>query len=197
MCDHSSVVNTDYYTQICTNCGLELQVGHFPCSTDIGTNAPLRISCYLRNKRFQNQLECVVMPLHASFPKSITMYLLKQHAPYKTIRSLIQQLKSIQGPKSYIHLHYYCINFLENYTPMPVVCKQTRYDIVSFFMKVENRFLSNHDTAFFSYPWLLIKLLNMFGLQKFTPYVKNISCRKRVAKYDRLWKSLTLDVMFK
>ena len=204
-CSVGFLVVTDYYTTICTGCGRERQSGITPCLTDVGTNAPLRMSCYLRNKRFETQLDCVIHPLHATFPKSVTLYHMQLKAPFKNMKELVGALKTLTVAKSYTHLHLYSIKYLESYRPPTPVSKRTRYDMLTCFSKVEQRFLSSAKpqgerlggTAFFSYPWLLLKLLKMFGLQEYTPFVKHISCRKRNAKYESLWKELTLDIMLK
>ena len=196
MCDHSCFVHSSYYTEICTGCGLERQIPYTPNCYDVGYNAPLRVSCYSRNKRFETQLDCIIKPLTAPFPKSKTLYLLGRQAPYQSVSALVNALKGIPGPKSYTHLHLYCIKFLAGYKPPRTVSKLMRYDMVSFFMKVECAFRSSEHKTFFSYPWLLTKFLSLFGLAEHLAYVKNISCRKRASKYESLWKELTLDVMF-
>ena len=198
-CSNAFFVVTDYYTTICTCCGRERESGITPSLTDIGSNAPLRMSCYLRNKRFETQLDCVINPLHATFPKSITLYHMQLKAPFKSMKALVSALKTLTVAKSYTHLHLYSIKYLESYTPPALVSKRTRYDMMTCFCKVEQLFLSasKPGTAFFSYPWLLLKILKMFGLQEYTPFVKHISCRKRNAKYESLWKELTLHIVLK
>lgn len=195
-CCGTMCVVSDYYTSICTLCGKEIQIGITPSKTDVGTNAPLRISCYRRHKRFENHLDCVINPLHATFPKSITLYHLQTLAPFRSMRILINALKTLTVPKSYTHLHLYSIKYLSTYKPPKPVTRSIRCDILRSFSKVEHRFIEQSSKcAFFSYPWLLSKLLCVFGLEEYTCYVKNISCRKRNAKYDKLWKHLALDVV--
>ena len=196
-CCGSMCVISDYYTSICTTCGREIEIGISPSKNDVGTNAPLRISCYLRHKRFENHLDCVINPLHSTFPKSITLYHLQRVAPFRSMRMLINTLKTLTVAKSYTHLHLYSIKYLSTYHPPTFVPPCTRFDILRCFSKVEQRFISRDSRgAFFSYPWLLSKLLCLFGLEEYTCYVKNISCRKRNKKYEKLWKFLALDVMF-
>ena len=192
MCTHESTVESDYYTTICTDCGLEKQGPIYPSRSDVGSNAPLTLSFYSRYKRFQTHLDCVINPQHATFPKPITIARLLPFAPFASVGELLKTLKRIPHPKTYVHLHYYCVRFLKDYKPPALMNTFARYDLLSLFARVETEFKRKTpaDTAFFSYPWLLTKLLTRFGCERFTPFIKNISCRKRAAKYEAMWQTL-------
>ena len=197
MCLEHNFLDTDYATRVCTLCGIEQAGPLKPRYHDVGDKAPLYISAYSRHKRFYNFLMCVVDPIFATHPPQKTIYLLMQDNRFESLGALLSQLKRKKThQKSYCHLHYYARRFWAGYEEPAKLSKVQVNNMMSFFGKVEATFeRAGVACSFFSYPWLCRKLLLLFGFERFTPFVKSIICKKRIAKYDSLWTQLGLDIV--
>jgi hypothetical protein len=191
----SICVLTDYSTLVCTGCGIETQVGLIPQMVPLN-GAPLGITHYSRYKRFVNYVDCIINPLKASHPPNKVLYLLHEFAPFSGPKEIIQRLKMLNARnKSYQHLHMYCVKYQSNYRIHKQVSKLIRHQLIRSFNFIEDLFVHKCKKSFFSYPWLLIQLLHLFGLSEYTQYAKNIGCKRRKQKYVRLWKELGVDIM--
>ena len=199
MCPEHSFLDTDYATRVCALCGLEVAGPVRPRYHDIGDKAPLYISAYSRHKRFYNFLMCNVDPILATHPPQKTIFMLMQDKPFETLEELMSELKRKKThQKSYCHLHYYARRFWTGYKEPVKLSKVQINTIMSFFGRVESMFERAELTcSFFSYPWLCRKLLLLFGFGRFTPFVKTIICKKRIAKYEALWTTLGMDIVLK
>ena len=196
MCRHN-FLETDYASKVCVQCGLERRGPLRPRYHDVGDKAPLYISTYSRHKRFYNFLLCVVDPIFATHPPHKTIYMLMQDKPFSDLDQMLTELKKKKtAQKSYAHLHYYARRFVTGYKEPHGLSKVQINQLMSFFGTVETNFeCAQLDCSFFSYPWLCRKMLLLFGYSRFTPYVKTIICKKRIAKYDALWVHLRLNVV--
>ena len=199
MCQEHCFLDTDYATRVCTLCGFEIQGPLRARYHDVGDKAPLYISAYSRHKRFYNFLMCVVDPIFATHPPPKTIFMLMQDEPFQNLDGLLSELKRKKThQKSYCHMHYYARRFLSGYKELAKLSKVQINNMMSFFGRVETTFeRSGLTCSFFSYPWLCRKLLLLFGFERFTPFVKTIICKKRVAKYETLWTQLGLDIVLK
>jgi hypothetical protein len=191
----SRCVSTDYSTLVCTGCGIETEVPLIPQLVPL-TSAPLGITQYSRYKRFVNYVDCIIGPLKASHPPNQVLFLLHGFKPFSDPQAIIKRLKMLKTRnKSYQHLHMYCVKYQSHYVSPPNVNKLIRHELIRSFNFIEDLFVRGCKQSFFSYPWLLIQLLNLFGLSEYTQYAKNIGCKRRKQKYITLWKDLGVDIM--
>ncbi len=191
----SRCVCTDYSTVVCTGCGIETEVPLIPQIVPLN-GAPLGITHYSRYKRFVGYVDCIMNPLIASHPPNKVLFLLHEFAPFPDPHAIIQRLKLLKTTnKSYQHLHMYCVKYQTNYVTPSRVTKLIRHQLIRSFNFIEDLYVHACKQSFFSYPWLLIQLLNKFGLCEYTQYAKNIGCKRRKQKYITLWNELGVDVM--
>ena len=188
-------VSTDYNTIVCQFCGLERRVPLVPKSVPL-SGAPLGITNYSRYKRFVNYVNCIFTPRMATHPPGKVLFLLSETAPYQSPHEIIIRLKALKTRnKSYQHLHMYCLKYQKNYDPPQKPSNIVRHAIIRTFNFIEDLFIHRGMKSFFSYPWLLIKLLTMYGLNQYVQFAKNIGCKKRKQKYTTMWDELGVHVM--
>ena len=190
MCNCGFVfVYTDYSTKICTSCGLEKQIPYTNTDFFFQSGGPLTV-CYSRLKRFETMLNSVCYP-RQNHPKLRIIKVLqtKQH---QSSESVLDHLKAIkQSNKHYSHLHLYCMITQKNYVKPAYVAKTIILDILRKFTEIEQRFNTLKLTStFFSYTWLLRKLLSDFQLSPYVKFVKKIKCPKRNDTYQQLYTQM-------
>jgi len=187
-CGTPQFVYSTYSTKICTYCGVEVRVPFENTDVVYQGAGPIMV-CYSRTKRFETMLKSVCYPKQ-SFPKMRVVAELKTK-DHNSIESVLSHLKKIKLPnKCYMHLHLYCCICQTNYMEPSFVGKSTIRDIIGKFMQIERNFIRQNITTFFSYTWLLRKLLTEFGLQQYVPFVKEIKCKKRNTMYHTLYNTL-------
>ena len=191
MCDCGSlIIYTDYATKICTECGIETRGPLENHDTYFESGGPLFMS-YSRNRRFAQMLRAVIYP-HKFYPKSHILYALEQTKPYVTVDSLLLALRKLKiNNKQYQYLHIYCSLLQENYVKPPYVRIETFNDIMRAFANIEMMFDRTEQKTFFSYNWLLRKLLRNAKLYDYVKYVKEIKCKKRNTLYENMINNLT------
>jgi hypothetical protein len=132
----------------------------------------------------------------ATHPPGRVLFLLSETAPYKTPQEIILRLKSLKTRnKSYQHLHMYCLKYQVNYEAPQKPSNIIRHAIIRTFNFIEDLFIHKGMRSFFSYPWLLIQLLTMYGLNQYVQFTKNIGCKKRKQKYTSMWDELGVNIM--
>ncbi len=189
MCSHSDCVDTDY-SIICMDCGLERRT--LKIVAGYSENAPLWIG-YSRVGRFRKILNKLLFPeRYASIPSRIHYELLQEREKYETISDLIGAIKQFKMTnKEYNCLHLYSMLFLKDCPkltpPMPNIIESMCGDV-----NIIERRLMYKDPAqrFFSYRWLLGKLLKKYNLHQYIPFVKPIVTPKTCIKYETLYDNI-------
>jgi len=117
-------------------------------------------------------------------------------APFGTTQDIVLCLKhSGLRAKHYTSLHVFAKAFLTKYTS-PVGTTSV-YDIETKlekqFHEIEYLWYRNQfSESFFSYAWLLEKLLRLIcEFETYKPFLKILVCPHRRAKYETRWKLLT------
>jgi len=185
----ATIVYTDYNTCICTGCGIEKCTPLTNTDVFFQGGGPLSV-CYSRLKRFETMVNAVCYPrqLH---PK-IRIVRLLQTQVHDSPESVLDHLKTIKmSNKHYSHLHLYCMIAQHSYVKPEYVPKYIVLNILRTFTDIEQKFnLTKPANTFFSYTWLLRKLLAEFALTEYVQYVKKIKCSKRNSMYETLYNTM-------
>ena len=193
ICSHKLVVVTDYNTQICTCCGIETQVCIVP-QLSYGNSSPLVLG-YSRGARFKTILEKLLNPRVYGKANHRVLYELsrlpKNH--FKNGFELLKWLAALRIPnKNYQCSHYYYIYVTkpkEYPTPPPIVVMNA---LEQQFNQIENKYLASSQDfrSFFSYNWILKKLLENNDLDYYIQFVKPIKCKRRLIKYNAMYTKI-------
>ena len=188
-CKSKNVFITERHTKLCTECGIETR--H---SFDI---TPIHVSyngChhqpfaegYNRKKRFHNMLRCVIWGGCNSADEKMIKHL-EQFNYYKTEACLLKQMKKSKlRDKRYISLHLFSKLFLPSYKKpvIPTNWNSVDCSIVRLFLEIELVHHRIFSKPFFSYVWLLQKILICHGLENYCCYIKRLKCPRRVKLYE-------------
>jgi hypothetical protein len=187
MCQHS-YFETDYNTLVCRNCGLEIQTD---LKSDVGytDNVPLETG-YSRSNRMKMLLRQLFQPQMYGCPNSEVSAHAIQHGPFTNGTTLLGWLAQLKVKhKQYQNTHFYFAISDKSYRIPPKPCHEKINGIMKEFQAMETLFQwrKHNYTSFFSYNWLLRKLLVKWTLCYYIPFVKQIKCKKRQAQYERMW----------
>ena len=188
-CKSKNVFITERHTKLCTECGIETR--H---SFDI---TPIHVSyngChhqpfaegYNRKKRFHNMLRNVIFGGCNSADEKMIKYL-EQFNHYMTEACLLKQMKKSKlRDKRYTSLHLFSKLFLPSYRKpiIPTNWNAVDSSIVRLFLEIELVHHRIFSKPFFSYVWLLQKILICHGLEKYCCYIKQLKCPRRVKLYE-------------
>ena len=187
MCSHS-FFESEYCTKICRSCGLERI--HTPKPHEGFTeNVPLDHG-YSRHHRMNMLLKQLFTPQYYGTPNSEVVANVLMHGPFFDGHDLLDWISRLKVKhKQYQNAHYYFAisNPAYNFHPPPSV--ETIQAIELSFHRLEHKFTTcNHGyNSFFSYNWLLRKLLRQSNLVFYLQFVKNIKCKKREKVYQKMW----------
>ena len=185
MCPHS-FTNSDYNTIICMVCGHE-EACSLVQSSGYTENMPLDIG-YSRYNRMWNLLKQLFEPTLYGNPNSRVVHeVMSQN--FENGSELLHWLSKLPVKnKRYQNAHYYYL-FNKPYTVPDPPSKTTVLAMLSVFTKLEQRFdaWSHPYKSFFSYNWLLRRLLTDFELEVYLQFVKQIKCKKRVDLYETMY----------
>ena len=185
MCEHT-FITSDYDTHICSKCGLELQSQLSP-SEGYTENMPLELG-YSRYNRMTALLNKLFEPKLYGNPNSRVVYEVLQQK-FENGSQLQRWLSTLPVKnKRYQNAHYYFSVHKPYKVPTPP-CKRKVLEILRVFSNLEHRFecWKHLYKSFFSYNWLLRKLLKIFELEMYIPFVKQIKCKKRVRLYESMY----------
>ena len=189
MCSHPNCVDTDY-SIICTDCGVERR--KLRIVAGYSENAPLWIG-YSRVSRFRKILNKLLYPKRfANIPSRIHYELLQEESKFETISDLIGAIKQFKMTnKEYNGLHLYCMLFLKDCPklnpPLPNIIESMCGDVNI----IERRLMDKDpEQRFFSYRWLLGKLLKKYDLHQYIQFVKPIVTPKTCIKYETLYDDI-------
>jgi hypothetical protein len=188
MCTHK-YLETTYYTQLCSLCGIEKNSG-IKSQTGYTINQPLWFG-YSRTNRFRKILNLLFKPeLYGSISGKIILEMQKKE--FQNIRELLVFLKKIKSKKkNYNSMHYYAKMFVPRFKQLRAPSIRIQESILSDFSLVENLHKEMFSTKrFFSYRWLLRKLLVKYKLFKFMPLVKKVQNKHSNKRYLAMYNTL-------
>ncbi len=190
MCTHK-YLETEYNTQVCTECGLEQSV---PLSNKCGGYTlcqPLYVG-YSRSSRFRKLLQQLFYPRTHGVISSECLSLLKKEE-IKTTQQLLKIIQQLDcGGKNYNNLHMYAVYCVDDYIEPRRVFAKKMNDLLGDFRKVEY-ILSTHypNKRFFSYRWILVILLRKHALEEYVQYVKPLVNKRSNKRYDMMYEEVT------
>ena len=188
-CKSTSIFVTEHHTRLCLDCGVEKA-----CAFDIH---PINVSynCthhqpfaegYNRRKRFHTMLSNVILGACNVADDHMIKYL-SGFTHYVEEACLLKQMKkSGLRDKRYTSLHLFSRIFLPSYVKpvLPSNWCVVEKSIMTMFSEIE---LIHHRLfckPFFSYVWLLQKILGSHSLGFFSRYIKQLKCQRRVKVYE-------------
>lgn len=189
LCKHLKYFESSYYTKICCECGLEVN-GYLSIEATYTQNLPLNMG-YSRTKRFRQMLLSIVDPTKHCSMDGRTQVLLGDRK-FENVTELLKALKRVKSKnKQYSSLHLYAIRYVNNHISPPAPHKPAINIIMSEFYKIENGHDHNfRGDQFFSYRWLLEKLLRKHGFSQFCVYVKKLQNAKSIEYYEGMYKTV-------
>ena len=195
-CDPAMFLHTSY-TVICATCGAETPFVTPKIQTyNDNSSSSIVVSPYCRKQRFVNMLR-KLLGVDSGPPRNDKVWrVLAVSAPFKKPQEIISCLKnSTLIAKHYTCLHVFSKVFLTNYEypkcsvhPLQIEDRMTQlFDEVLF------RWCRYQNTlSFFSYAWLLEKLLKCIGIfECYATYLKILVCPNRRQKYEERWNEIT------
>ena len=190
-CTHETFFCSDYGTRICQTCGSEKTCG-LPTSDQYTTNCPLVVG-YSRNARVKSILEKLFMPYKYGNPCQEIVYIIKRdQLTFVTGMDLHHWLNSVPiKQKKYTCCHYYYAIANKHYDIPPPPCQDLTRKVLRKFNCLEMQFNSTRHPykSFFSYNWLLRRLLMMFHLEHYVQFIKPIKCSGRRRMYSRMFST--------
>ena len=189
-CTHPIFYDTSYYTKVCSGCGLEV-MGGLTIEVAYTENMPLYTG-YSRKKRFKNMLLAIIDPTRHCSMDGHTQVLLGDQR-FEDIPSMLNALKRTKSKnKQYSSVHLYAIVYVNNHKSPTIPHKKIVADIVGDFSKYEHGYYTHFtNRQFFSYRWLLEKLLIRHNLTMFCCYVKKLQNKKSIASYQEMYDKIT------
>ena len=197
MCKCGARIVVTSHSRICTECGREVRyVSPQIQAYQDSPRCSIVATPYSRKQRFL-QLLRKVLGVDAGPPVNDKVWrVLAASAPYKTSNDIVLCLKnSTLKSKHYTSLHAFSKLHLTNYTPPN--CHLHTHAIESqlgvLFSEIEFLWYRYQSTSsFFSYAWLLEKLLRHIGVfRDYKMYLKMLVCPNRRAKYEKRWGLIT------
>ena len=193
MCSHS-YFRSDYSTKICMNCGLEKRTPIDCRNNHYTLNQPLWVG-YSRINRFRKILKTLFFPSQGSIPGEIFV-VMQRPGKFNTVGDMCNFLKSQKyKTKNYNALHLYAKYFVKDYSAPNPPLRSIRQHILADFALLESGLAFFYPTKrFFSYRWLLIRLLLKYELTRYVQYVKPLVNKASAKKYEDMFnKIMTVD----
>ena len=184
---------TNYYTQICSNCGVETYCGLQPEYDYTFRSLPIP---YSRTSRFKELVRKLFGQEVGPKTTDPVWHVLEQNAPYDSTLDIIKVLKKSKlTNKFYCSLHVFSKLFLKSYQPpeySPQDLQQLQRVLLDWFEETLLLWNKNAgDTGFFSYAWLIEKFLECLKVSAYSSYLKKLMCPVRRDKYVQKWKHIT------
>jgi hypothetical protein len=149
---------------------------------------------YSRGARFKILLDKLFKPL--LFGRTNARVLLKLNdIPANQFENGQELLKWMSGlniaNKAYQSAHSYFL-FYKDINPRSPPPTPTIHNIELDFVRIEYGFSRSKykNSSFFSYNWLLHKLLNIHQQHYYTQFIKPIKCHRRFKKYEDMWNHI-------
>ena len=190
MCLHDQKICTTYNTEICTHCGLELLT---PLTNIVEyTDSQPLLQGYSRKKRFQNILMAMFFPHTHSILSSKVCHSLIEHGHFNSVSELVEHIKSVNCKnKNYQSLHLYSIGFVDNFETISPPSRNIVDNLVGDFVVLKRGYNNTFcDKRFFSYRWVVQKLLQKYNLTHYMQFVKILKNKKSIALYERMYNKI-------
>jgi hypothetical protein len=188
-CKSKHVFITERHTKLCTECGIEIRHSFAITPIHVSYNAchhqPFAEG-YNRKKRFHNMLLNIIFGGCSTADENMIKHL-ERFNHYVTEACLLKQMKKSKlRDKRYTSLHLFSKLFLPSYRKpvMPSNWNAVDRSIVRLFLEIELVHHRIYSKPFFSYVWLLQKILICHGLEQFCRYIKQLKCPRRVKLYE-------------
>ena len=191
------IIRTESCTDVCTTCGRErkiLTLYDTSCMNKQGITVHSALTySYNRRMRFKNYIDQVTGFSNGPAYSAKIWELLKDNAPYPTIDDLLKTMSKVKCKhKFYDSILSFCKAFVTDFKVPPNLSLETKNIILKRFDTLLCRWEGECQSSelFFSYPWLVKKLLNEQNIYDYDTVIKKLRCKKRIRKYEKLFKHL-------
>lgn len=197
MCCDGQKYHTGYST-ICMTCGKEKKCFENSIPSYLQSHEKLRTeTTYSREYRFATLLKKTILHHNGPTVESPVwkhLFAANKTKKFTSPNCIVQSLSRLQMKnKHYDSLTIFCVVFDLCKRPK-VTDKQYAYGI-ALFKELQRRWdLSPNFTRFFSYYWLLNKVLQLIGCTYLIQYTKKLKCPKRNLYYDTLLDTLGIKL---
>ena len=193
MCKHPVTLATDYSTNVCTSCGLERRRPIDMRSVEYSLNQPLWEG-YSRVNRFRKIIKMLFFPKqwgHVPGPVFIQM---QRMGKFPTVKEMCNKLKNVKArTKNYNAIHLYAIYFVKGYTPMKPPLPNIQQNILADFSLLERGMIFLYPKKrFFSYRWVLTRLLMKYKLHRYIQFVKPLVSKTSSKKYKTMFDEIMI-----
>ena len=180
MCVCENLIESNYHTAICMDCGLENRIG----LSIVVAKRPYDMcpfpTGYCRYKRFGKLADAFLFPTPALADNSMLEFL--SGRTYGTIHNLTTSMKASKlRDKRYMSIHLFSKLFVRSYKrPKERDYYRVKKKLMRAFEEVDFAHINMcSENPFFNYAWLLAVLLGELRLHDLVPYVKNLRCKHR------------------
>ena len=172
MCDCGAPLVHEKTCYICTECGLETKLLE---NRDYHSSYENIHTCvYSRRKRFENLVDSVLYP--SFHTKDEPVYEILKDCTFRTVHELIQFMRTLPlKDKRFCSIHLFATLTVDNHTSLQPPTPEFRTRLVKLFEEVLARHKTHGTKQFFSYPWLLRKLLTVVGCPQYNKFIKKKS----------------------
>ena len=172
---------------ICTYCGMEQPMlennDHHTSFEDVYT------CVYSRRKRFENLVDSIFFP--SFHEKDAPVFSTLKDKKFKSVDELVNFMKRTPlKDKRFCSVHLFSILTVQKHTKLQPPPYATKLHLLRLFDEVLARHKVYGGKQFFSYPWLLRRLLVLTGNTQYDPYIKTIICKRRRKKYNEMLHAL-------
>ena len=173
-------------TYVCRECGVTTPT-LMPRPVTFGEN--VNVCVYSRTKRFEIMLRALLYPSFDSKDQHVYAHLANKS--YNNIKDLVNSIKSCTMKEKRFHsVHLFSRLLCEDHKPVAPPPQYYFKRVMILFDELLTLFHATTKSKFFSYPWLLRKLLNTTGEQRYNKFIKKIRCKKRNQYYEDLFDEL-------
>ena len=133
-------------------------------------------------------VQSLLRPLtHSSTSSEVDSFLWEK--TFDSVDRLLDAIKaSTSKQKRYNSTHLYAIKYLVEYKTIRSPLKIVVNDMVADFKQLENGYNDFYgDTRFFSYRWVLRKLLKRNHLESYLKFVKPLKNKPSIARYTAMY----------
>ena len=187
MCSCNTItVVTDYYTEICTGCGIESSI-HL-------TQEPIYMPCatidrsYSRIDRWKGLVRKITGYNNGPSVTDPIWEYLKELSPYDHPQDILKSLRrSSLTNKHYQSLYMFTKVFAPKYE-LPDIQEEVAQKLSSYFnfvYRMWNKY-EGGNKPFFSYNWLVEQSLHFYNYGMYLPFIKRLVCKKRRRKYETI-----------
>ncbi len=174
---------------VCPQCGRTARV---LTVTRQGFSEDVVQCVYSRTKRFETMLRALLYPAFDNKDESMYIHLSGKKR-FETTHDLENAMKTCKvKEKRFFSLHLFAKLMCQDYETIHPPPLKFFKRVMFGFDEVLCRFntLRALRSNFFSYPWLMRTLLNLFGERRYDNFIKKIRCKKRNEFYETMFKNL-------